>query len=644
MRCGAVLGFVVALFCLACGSEKAPPDYPYQPVSFTEVKPDDSFWAPRLETNRTVTVPVCFRRCEETGRIDNFKKAAGTMKGPFRGKRYDDSDVFKVIQGAAYSLALHPDPELDAYLDRLIANIAGAQEDDGYLYTIRTIGHGGEGEPIGKERWSRLVTSHELYNVGHLYEAAVAHYRATGKRTLLDIAVKNADLVAATFGPGKRVDVPGHEEIELGLVKLYRVTGERKYLDLAKFFVDERGDPDRRPTEEKGWDRSYTQDHLPVREQRGAVGHAVRAGYFYSGVTDIAALTKDTSYDPALDSIWHSIVDRRIYLTGGIGAQRHIEGFGADYELPNDTAYNETCAAVASMLWNHRLFLLSGDARYIDVLERTIYNGFLSGVSLSGDLFFYPNPLSSDGVTKFNQGRATRAPWFRTACCPTNVVRTMPSMPGYVYATRGEDLYVNLFVGSDAEIELGGRRVRLRQRTEYPWSGQVVIEVDLAPAGEFAIQVRIPGWARGEVLPGELYHYRDAGGAVSLKVNGEPVAPDAENGYVRIARTWKSGDRIELDLPMEPRRVVADERVAADRGRVAIERGPLVYCVEGVDNGGTVAGICVGKSERLQTEHRPDLLGGVTVIHGDGWTAVPYYAWSNRGAGEMAVWLPEKKP
>jgi uncharacterized protein len=616
------------------------PDYPFQPVAFTDVQLTDSFWAPRIETNRRITIPVCFRRCEETGRIDNFKKAAGRVEGEFEGLRYDDSDVFKVIEGAAYSLAVHPDPELESYLDELIDNIAAAQEDDGYILALRTVGAGGDLDRIGEERWSHLIESHELYNSGHLFEAAVAHYQATGKRTLLDVAIKSADLICDTFGADGIRDVPGHEEIEMGLVKLYRTTGNERYLTTAHFFVDERGNPERKTMEDDGRERWYSQDHLPVREQSQARGHAVRAGYFYAGATDLAALTGDPGYGEAIDRIWHSVVDRRMYITGGVGSTSHGEAFGEDYVLPNATAYAETCAAIANALWNHRLFLLHGDGKYIDVLERVLYNGFLSGVSLSGDLFFYENPLAADGETKFNKDKATRAEWFRTSCCPVNVSRLLPSVPGYVYAVRDEELYVNLYAAGEAKVTLpDGRGVRVVQETEYPWDGQVRITVEPERSGEFAVKVRIPGWARNEPVPSDLYRYQGEAGTVSLDVNGEVVDVVPDKGYVTIQRAWNTGDVISLNLPMEVRRAVAHEAVEENTSRVALERGPVVYCVEGADNGGSVDKITVEPEADLAVEHRGDLLGGVTLISGPGFVAVPYYAWSNRGEGPMAVWL-----
>ncbi len=617
-------------------------DYPITPVAFTGVTFDDRFWLPRLTTNREVTIPYDFRKCEETVRIDNFAKAAGLMAGPHEGIFFNDSDVFKVVEGAAYSLSLHPDSELDAYLDDLIAKIAGAQEDDGYLYTARTIDpEAMDSEREGLTRWSNLRVNHELYNVGHLYEAAVAHHQATGKRTLLEVAIRNVELIDSVFGPGKIRDVPGHEEIEIGLAKLYRATGERRYLELAKFFLDQRGQPDRDNLQSNYDNPGYTQDHLPVTEQREAVGHAVRAGYLYSGMADIAALTGDRAYIDALDALWTNVVAKRMYLTGGIGARHHGEAFGDDYELPNAKAYAETCAAIANALWNHRMFLLHGDAKYLDVLERTLYNGFLSGISLQGNTFFYANPLSSDGEWPFNvRTGAVRSPWFQTSCCPTNVVRLLPSLPGYAYAHRDGDLYVNLYVAGTATVATAAGGVTLTQDTDYPWSGAVKLTVDPPAESAFTLRLRIPGWARGEPVPSDLYRHLDASGAApSLRANGAPADLELDRGFAVVRRHWRPGDVVELDLPMPVRRVVSHERVAGNLGRVAVERGPLVYCAEGVDNGGKALELTLPAAAALTAEHDAGLLGGVTKIRGGGITLIPYYAWSHRGAGEMNVWL-----
>ncbi|MBI2924133.1 MAG: glycoside hydrolase family 127 protein [Verrucomicrobia bacterium] len=628
----------------------AATDYPIAPVPFTAVRVADAFWSPRMETNRVATVPACFKKCEETGRIDNFAKAGKLMPGAFRGIPFDDSDVFKVIEGASYTLALHRDPALEKYLDDLIAKIAAAQEPDGYLYTSRTIEARARADFHGAERWSKLVQSHELYNVGHMYEAAVAHFQATGKRTLLDVAIKNANLLVNTFAPDKRHDPPGHEETEIGLVKLYRATGEKKYLDLAKFFIDCRGRPEGR----KALYGEYAQDHKPVTEQDEPIGHAVRAGYLYSGMADVAAITGNQDYTRALDKIWTRLVSTKIYLTGGIGAEAGHEGFGPDYHLPNQSAYNETCAAIALALWNHRMFLLHGDAQYLDVLERVLYNGFLSGVAFSGDRYFYPNPLACDGQRKFNMGARERSPWFDCACCPVNIVRFVPSIAGYIYAQRDDAAYVNLFVGGAGTLRVKGQTVKLTQETRYPWDGRVKITVAPERTAEFAIKVRIPGWVLGEVVPSDLYRYADPlPGKITLKVNGKSVGLKVDKGFARVERTWKNGDVIEFDLPMAPRRVLANEKVKEDAGRVALERGPIVYCVEAVDHGGSVTQLALPDAAKFTPEFRADLLGGVTVLRGEALakrsdgtnkkvalTAVPYYAWNHRGPGEMAVWLP----
>ncbi len=591
----------------------AQPVEPITPVPFTAVRIEDAFWTPRLDTNREVTVWYDFKQCEETGRIHNFEVAGGLVEGEFEGIFYNDSDVYKVIEGAAYSLATSPDPKLDAYLDGLIAKIAAAQEPDGYLYTQRTIQGGAiTAQNAGRTRWSYLAHSHELYNAGHLYEAAVAHFQATGKRTLLEIAIKNADLVCGVFGPGEgqRRDVPGHEEIEIGLVKLAGVTGERKYLDLARFFIDMRGRSDLREVYGE-----YAQDHIPVVEQTEPVGHAVRAGYLYAGMADVAAATGAPGYTEALDRIWEHLVSRRMYLTGGIGAHRHTEGFGADYDLPNADAYNETCAAVASMLWSHRMFLLHGDSKYMDIFERTLYNAFLPGVSMSGDRFFYPNPLAADGVTAFNHGSVQRAPWFGTSCCPVNVVRVLPSLPGYVYAVRGDDIYVNLFVGGEAEVRTDQGVVRITQETGYPWDGHVRLTVRPERASRFALRVRWPGWARGRPVPSDLYAYTD--GAPSGIDVLSPRTPELQvdpAGYLVFEREWQAGDTVEFTLPMPVRFVRANGAVTQDLGRVALERGPLVYCFEGVDNIADLDNLVVEPGADAAFSFHPDLLGGVGVI------------------------------
>ncbi len=633
-------GFILLI--TSCG-KKTLRDYPIKPVPFTEVKFEDTFWTPRLETNRTVTVPYDFKKCEETGRIDNFAKAGGLMEGEFVGIRYNDSDVFKIIEGASYSLSLFPDPELEKYLDDLIFKIAAAQEDDGYLYTARTINPDKPAPHAGDKRWSYLNHSHELYNVGHMYEAAVAFYQATGKRSLLDVAIKNAKLISSVFGPEKKHDIPGHQEIEIGLAKLYRVTGEEKYLQLAKFFLDERGRPQHRKLYGE-----YVQDHKPVTEQAEAVGHAVRAGYMYSGMADIAALTGDKKFLAAIDKIWENVAYKKLYITGGIGARAEGEAFGENYELPNLTAYNETCAAIANMMWNYRLFLLHGEAKYLDVFERTLYNGFLSGVGLSGNEFFYPNPLESTGDHK-------RSPWFDCSCCPSNVVRFLPSLPGYVYAVKDKEIFVNLFIQGKGKMSLDGNSVSITQDTNYPWDGLVKISLEPKRKSRFAINVRIPGWAQEKPVPSDLYSYfYKIGEQVNLKVNGKEQEIMLDKGFAKLACVWEKGDVIELNVPMPIRKVVAHKKVKDDVGKFCLERGPIIYCAEGIDNGGKVLDLILPKDGELSPVHRNDLLNGVTVLTGQAFvqagnqanekkpqvfTAVPYYAWAHRGQGEMKVWF-----
>ncbi len=619
-------------------------DYPIQPVPFTAVRVQDSFWSPRMETNRVTTVWYDFQKCEETGRIDNFAKAGKLMPGDFRGTPFDDSDVFKVIEGAAYTLALHPDAKLDQYLDNLITKIAAAQEPDGYLYTARTINPNSRVDFFGPTRWSKLEGSHELYNVGHLYEAAVAHFQATGKRSLLDVALKNADLICRTFGrgPGQLQEPPGHEEIEIGLVRLFRVTGERKYLEQAKFFCEIRGQAGTHKL--RG---AYQQDDKPILQQDEAEGHAVRAGYFYSGVADVAALTGDTAFIRAIDRIWENVVGKKMHLTGGVGASPGGEAFGANYELPNANAYLETCAAIANALWNERMFLLHGDARYLDVLERIIYNGFLSGVSLTGDRFFYPNPLECDGKSKFNHGSAERAPWFGCSCCPVNDVRFIPEIASFIYATREQELFVNLFIGGWAKLTLGGTPVEITQTTRYPRDGAVALELAPAKPAEFTLKLRIPGWARNQPVPSDLYRYDDGlTPAVKLAVNGRAQKLKLDKGYAVITRTWKRGDKITLDLQMAVRRVVAHPSVQADRARFALERGPLVFCAEGADNNGQVLDKVFSGKLRFDAKWDPNRLGGIVTVNvsagepGARLTCIPYYAWCHRGANEMRVWFP----
>lgn len=621
---------------------KKPHDtYPIQPVPFDQVVINDDFWLPRLETNRRQTIPHVFEQCEHSGRIDNFVKAAGRMAGEYTGMQYNDSDVYKAIEAASYSLRVHPDRDLEAHIDRWVEKIAAAQEADGYLYTPRTVDPGSPHKTSGPERWSSLFFSHELYNAGHMLEAAVAHFQATGKRTFLEIAIKNADLLTRVFGPAGLHDVPGHQEIELGLVKLYGVTGDEKYLKLARFFLDERGHPHGRALQTAFGIETYMQDHAPVIEQREAVGHAVRATYMYSAMADVAAHVDDTHYVEALRSIWRNVTERKLALTGGIGARHRGESFGDDYELPNLTAYNETCAAIGNIFWNYRLFRLEGQARYVDVLERTLYNGFLSGVALNGTDFFYVNPLESDGDYRFNrQDTITRQPWFDCACCPTNAVRVFPTVSGYIYALQESRLFVNLYIGSQTDVAVGENRVRIAQKTGYPWDGRVVLTINPSTPVRLTLSLRIPGWVKGHPVPSDLYRYLDgAPDAVSVRVNHDDLETREEAGYINIDRVWQPGDVLELTLPMPIRSVISHPNVTDNLGKVALERGPIVYAVESIDRGRSVTGLVLPDDAPLSAEHRPDVLGGVTVIRGEDFFAIPYYAWSHRGMGDMAVWL-----
>jgi DUF1680 family protein len=644
---------VVIMAGIACQKE-VKRDYPVKPVEFTKVKVTDDFWLPRIETNQRVTIPFAMQQNEKTGRVDNFAIAGGQVEGEYKGERYNDTDVYKVMEGAAYTLATQPDPELEKSLDELIAVIAAAQEEDGYLFTPRTAAPKKPVVGIGEERWSNLAVSHELYNVGHMHEAAVAHFLATGKRNFLDIAIQNADLLVRTFGPDKFKATSGHQEVEIGLVKLYRVTGNEDYLKLAKYFLDQRGKDLELKIYPKGHrfsiynEPTQIQAHKPVLEQEEAVGHAVRAMYMYAGMADVAALTGSEEYIQAIDRLWENVVDKKMAVTGGLGARHDRERFGENYELPNLTSYNETCAAIGSVMWNLRLFLLHRDAKYIDILERTLYNAVIVGVSFEGDTFFYPNPLASDGKYRFNKGAACRQPWFGTACCPGNIARFIPSMPGYIYAATGDAIYVNLFVTSKADINLRNNAIRIEQKTGYPWEGKIQIEVTPAQEAEFGLFVRIPGWAQNHPVPGDLYHYMETyEDKPTLAVNGESMPLDLVKGYALIHRTWKEGDVIQLDLPMPVRRVQSHPNVVENIGKVALERGPLVYCVEGIDHEGKALDLILPENADCSVEYDPDFLEGLVFIKGKviqngnsrELTAIPYYAWSHRGVGEMAVWL-----
>ena len=637
--------FLSLLFTLNSTSQTT--DYPFQGVAFNQVKLTDKFWMPRVETNRIATIPVSFQKCEETGRVQNFVNAA-THTGKFLTTfTFDDTDIYKIIEGASFSMSVHPDAKLNKYVDSLISIVAKAQEPDGYLYCARTINPDKPHGWAGKERWvNDPQQSHELYNSGHLFEAAAAHYYATGKRNFLNIALKNADLLTMVFGPGKRNEAPGHEIVEMGLVRLYRVTGEKKYLDLAKYFIDCRG-------KKIDKNRDYWQDHAPITQQKEAVGHAVRALYLYSGVADVAALTGNKEYLAAIDSIWENVVSKKFYLNGGIGARGDGERFGDNYELPNASAYNETCAAIANVYWNFRMFELHGQSKYIDVLERSLYNNVLSSVSLDGKNFFYPNPLAADGSY-------TRQPWFDCSCCPTNLCRFLSSVTGYVYAQKENNLYVNLFVGSTATIKLNGKQaVQISQTSNYPWDGNISIVVSPKSKTKFALRLRIPGWVNNQPVPSDLYSYlTPSKDSYSIKLNGKPFTAKVEEGYAVIDRDWVKGDKVEYTLPMNIQRVIANEKVAADRGLVALERGPILFCLEDKDNTFKVNSYILPDNAALKFSLNKDIFSGTYVIQGEGvsiypsadnltlqnekktFTAIPYNVWDNRGGAAMRVWLP----
>ncbi len=617
-------------------------DYPFQPIPFTAVDIQDGFWLPRLETNRRVTIPYDFKKCEDTGRIDNFLKAAKKMEGQFEGYWFNDSDVYKVIEGAAYDLQVHPDPQLEAYIDDIITKIGGAQEADGYLYTPRTIDPANPHHHAGPERWSNLYMSHELYNLGHMYESATAYYRATGKRAFLDICLKSADLICDVFGEDALRNVPGHQEVELGLIKLYRVTGEQKYLDLAKFFLDERGHANGRELQSAAEDVGYMQDHIPVIEQREAVGHSVRAVYMYSAMADIGALLGDEDYINTLNHIWANVVQKKLALTGGLGARHRGEAFDENYVLPNIESYNETCAAIGSIFWNHRMFSLSGEAKYYDIIERTLYNGFLSGISLQGTEFFYVNPLACDAEYGFNFGKTmTRQAWFDCSCCPTNVVRLLPALPEYIYSQKDDAVFINLYINSETTVDVDGVPVAIQQKSNYPWDADISVNINPSEPLQFALKLRVPSWALGQPVPdSDLYTYLDdTPASISLELNGEALNVQVDDGYITIDRQWQPNDSLQLNIEMPIRRVIAHENVADCKGKVAIERGTIVYAFEGVDNNGSVEQITLSDSDTLTPESRLDLLGGIRLIKAGNFTAIPYYAWAHRGVSEMAVWV-----
>jgi len=637
-------------------------DYPIQVVPFNQVHFNDNFWLPRIKINHAVTIPASFERCESTGRVKNFEMAA-THTGKFcTVYPFDDTDIYKTIEGASFSLTLFPDKKMEDYIDSLIVKIKNAQEPDGYLYTARTINPLDVHKWAGKERWEKeRELSHELYNSGHLYEASAAHYHSTGKRNLLDIALKNADLVCSVFGHDKRHVAPGHEVVEMGLVKLYRITGKKEYLETAKYFIEERGHYAGYDSTSKDlWKNgAYWQDHIPVIKQNEAVGHAVRAGYLYAAVADVAALTGDKDFIQAIDTIWNNVVRKKIYVQGGIGAVGDGERYGGNYELPNATAYNETCAAIANVYWNHRMFLLHGESKYIDILEKSLYNGLISGVGMDGKSFFYTNAMEIKNMYSHKDMEAERSGWFTCSCCPTNVTRLIPSVPGYVYAQKNNDIYVNLFVSGNASFMVNKNSVEIEQKNNYPWDGNLVFNLNPKSPSAFNVLVRLPGWSQNEAMPSDLYKFESPSiKKVSININGKTADYTVANGYAVLAKTWKKGDVIQVNLPMEVRRITANKNVKDDIGKVSLQRGPLMYCAEWPDNNGKTSNILLPKDAQFSTEFRNDLLHGVTVIKSEvpvivvsgnsvstvnqNFTAIPYYAWAHRGKGEMEVWFPEE--
>ncbi len=617
--------------------------YPIRPVDFYRVRfSPRSLPGSRIQTALKITIPHNLRMAEQTGRISNFEKAAGLKKGDFEGRRYNDSDVFKIMEGAAYSLMLRKDPELEAYMDRLISIISRAQAPDGYLYTARQVNPQNPPPGAGPRRWSNLFTSHELYNVGHMYEAAVAYYLATGKRNFLKIALKNAELIYRVFYEGKKCAYPGHQEIEIGLVKLYKLTGRKKYLKLADYFLHNRGRCPFRAMFAKESDfriynnPQYMQAHLPVERQREAVGHAVRALYMYSALLDVGTLTGYRPYINTAFAVWKDIVSGKIYITGGVGSLAEGEAFGRPFHLPNKKAYCETCASIANVFFNHRLFLLTGEGKYLDVLERTLYNSLLAGISLSGDRFFYVNPLESDG-------KLERKPWYSCACCPTNLSRFLPALGRYFYATGKDSLYITLYGQNSVQLEISGKKLRVEEKTLYPWDGKVELRVFPDKPFRFSLYLRIPGWALGKAIPSALYTFvNPPEQRVTVKLNGKGIPLEVKKGFIKLERKWQAGDRIEIFLPMSVLKVKARPEVKDDRGKIALQRGPVVYCFESVDNGPDVLKMKVPKNARFIPKYEPKLLGGVVVLRAGALTAIPYYAWANRGRSLMKVWIEER--
>jgi len=621
----------------------------FEPVNFSQVTINDNFWKPKIDKVATKTLAACIYQTEvATPRIKNFEKVARKKGEKHEGIFYDDSDVFKALEAMAYSLKTHPSKEMEAKCDEWIDKIAAAQQPDGYLNTMYTLN-----EP--QNRYTDM-SMHEDYNCGHMIEAAVAYYNATGKRKLLDVAIRWADHFDSLFGPTKKHWVTGHQELELALVKLYRVTKDQKYLNLAAWLLSERGHRNAKGYTWTDWkDTGYAQDLLPVKEQTQITGHAVRAMYMYTGAADVAALTGDEGYMKAMKTVWEDVVFRNMYITGGIGSAGSNEGFSQDYDLPNEQAYCETCASVGMVFWNQRMNALTGESKYIDVLERSLYNGALDGLSLTGDRFFYGNPLAS-------RGQHYRREWFGTACCPANIARLVASLGDYIYAKNDNGIWVNLFVGSETRQMIGKNDVTLKMQTNYPWDGKVKLNIDPVKKGKFKIYIRIPGWSKAQPVPGDSYfaNFSVIQSLTPIKINGKETSYQMENGYMIINREWNKGDVVEFEFNMNPHLLTSRKEIKQNDSRVAIERGPLVYCVEGADNNGKAWNIILPENtsftfteQKVLDEPVVALQASVPVVivNPDGIsiktetktiTAIPYYAWANRGKNEMQVWLPTK--
>jgi uncharacterized protein len=618
----------------------------FEGVSFSKITITDSFWKPRLQTIADKTLHACIEQTEiKTPRIRNFQKVARNQGEKHEGIYYDDSDVYKALEAIAYSLNSYPNKKLEATADRWIDALAAAQLPDGYLNTYYQLGD-------FSKRWTD-IEKHEDYNAGHLIEAAVAYYNATGKDKLLNVAIRFANHIDSTFRLNNKPWFSGHQEIELALVKLYGVTGNERYLKLSEWYLQQRGKG--YYTYGTNWiTPDYWQDLVPVKDQKEITGHAVRAMYQYTGAADVAAATGDSQFGDAMQTVWEDVVYRNLYITGGIGSSGRNEGFSIDYDLPNLQAYGETCASVGMVFWNQRMNRLTGDAKFIDVLERSLYNGALSGLSLSGDRFFYGNPLASFG-THF------RREWFGTACCPANIARLTASIGDYIYGISSEGLWLNLFIGNTAILKIGKQDVPVTVETNYPWDGEVKIKLNPKSKSKFTVHIRVPGWATNQPVPGDLYRFADQRSTTpKVSVNGTVISSEIKQGYIVINREWRKGDVIEYVLPMDVREVLAHDEVKQNSDRVALQRGPLVYCVEGADNNGKAWNFIVPDGTSYEAGFQPEILNGVVTVRFDGLVlnpddqgqgiqtakksiiAIPYYAWNNRGQNEMQVWLPRK--